>query len=100
MPEIHVEAKIDFYLQIDYLAKHGCSIETLLKFAREMELASEAIGANPQTWPLARPSKRVRKYGPTKNFRYLVFYVITKNGVPRIIDYAGPGREPRWMKRI
>ena len=65
-----------------------------------MQAASDAIGRNTLTWPLASPSKRVRKYGPTKNFRFLVFYVISESGIPRIIDYAGPGRQPRWTERV
>jgi hypothetical protein len=98
--EIHAEAKIDFYGQIEYLAGQNCSIETLHKFVEEMEAASDAIGQNPFTWPLARPSKRVRKFGPTKTFRYLIFYVVLESGDLRIIDYAGPGRQPRWMERV
>ena len=97
--EIHAAAKIDFYAQIEYLAEQNCSIETLHKFVEEMEVACDAIGENTFTWPLARPSKRVRKFGPTKTFRYLVFYVVLENGTARIIDYAGPGRQPRWMGR-
>jgi hypothetical protein len=97
--EIHAEAKIDFYAQIEYLAEQKCSVETLLKFIDEMEAASNTVGQNPLTWPLARPSKRMRKFGPTKTFRYLIFYVVLENGVARIIDYAGPGRLPRWMER-
>jgi len=98
--EIHPEAKIDFYAQIEYLASQDCSIETLYKFVFEIELASKAIEQNTHTWPLARASKRVRKYGPTKTFRYLVYYVVTENGTPRIIEYAGPGRQLRWKRRL
>jgi len=47
--EVHVEAKIDFYNQIEFLAKQNCSIETLYKFVEEMETASDAIGQNPFT---------------------------------------------------
>jgi hypothetical protein len=98
--EIHAEAKIDFYAQIEYLAEQNCSIETLHRFLDEMEAASEAIGQNTFTWPFARPSKRVRKFGPTKNFRYLIFYVVLTDGTPRIIEYLGPGRQPRWTARV
>jgi hypothetical protein len=97
--EIHAAAKIDFYGQIEYLAKQNCSIETLHKFVDEMEAASDTIRQNPFTWPLARPSKLVRKFGPTKTYRYLIFYVVLKDGTPRIIEYLGPGRQPRWPAR-
>ena len=99
-PEIHLEAKIDFYAHIEYLAGQDCAIETLYQFIDEMEDASDAIGQNTLTWPLARPSKCVRKYGPTKSFRYLIFYVVLKNGAPRILEYLGPGRQPRWTQRL
>jgi len=98
--EIHVEAKIDFHAQIEYLAGQNCSIETLHKFVEEMEAGSDAIGQNPFTWPLAQPSKHVRKFGPTKTFRYLIFYVVLESGTARIIDYGSPGRQPRWMERV
>ncbi len=84
--EIHAEAKIDFYGQIEYLAEQNCSIETLHKFLDEIEAASNTIGQNPFTWPLARPSKTVRKFGPTKTFRYLIYYVVLEDGTPRIIN--------------
>jgi hypothetical protein len=43
-PEIHPEAGIDFYAQIEYLAGQNCSIETLQKFVDEMEAAGNSIG--------------------------------------------------------
>jgi hypothetical protein len=98
--EIHPEAKIDFYAQIEYLASQDCSIETLHKFVSEIESASKAIEQNTHTWPLTRASKQVRKYGPTKTFRYLVYYIVTESGIPRIIEYAGPGRQARWKGRL
>jgi hypothetical protein len=98
--EILSQAKIDFYRQIEYLAKQGSSMETLYKFVDEMEAATDAIARNPTTWPLARPSRRVRKFGPTKSFRYVIFYLILKDGSIRIIDYSGPGRQPRWAGRL
>jgi len=79
--EIHAEAKIDFYAQIEYLSGQYCTVETLHKFLDEME-------------------EGVRKFGPTKTFRYLIFYTVLESGLIRIIDYAGPGRQPRWMERI
>jgi len=98
--EIHAEAKIDFYAQIEYLSGQYCTVETLHKFLDEMEEGSDAIEQNPFTWPLAQPSQCVRKFGPTKTFRYLIFYTVLESGLIRIIDYAGPGRQPRWMERI
>jgi hypothetical protein len=60
-PEIHPEARIDFFAQIEYLATQGCSIEILRRLTLEMREASEAIAQNPLTWPSARPSQQVRK---------------------------------------
>jgi hypothetical protein len=92
--------KADFYAQIEYLAAQNCSIETLYRFIAEIESADKAIEQNTYTWPLAQPSRHVRKYGPTKTFRYLVYYIVTENGIPLIIEYSGPGRQARWRKRL
>jgi hypothetical protein len=98
--EIHPQAKIDFYAQIEYLAEQGCSIDTLYKFVDEMESAADAVRLNALTWPLARPSSRVRKFGPTKIFQYLIYYIVLESGLIRIIEYSAPGRQPRWKGRL
>ena len=97
--EILSEAKIDFHEQLIYLSEKGCPIETLRKFSAELKAARNAIMQNPHTWPKANPCTRVRRYGPTPNFRYVIFYVITPDDYIRIVEYAGPGRLPRWMER-
>ncbi len=97
--EIHAEAKIDFHTQLEYLAGKGCPMETLRKFSAELKAARNAILRNPLTWPISSPRKMVRRYGPTSKFRYLIFYVVTPDDCIRIIEYAGPGRLPRWTER-
>ncbi|MCE0521783.1 MAG: hypothetical protein LV480_02610 [Methylacidiphilales bacterium] len=97
--EIHSEAKIDFHAQLEYLAENGCPIETLRKFSVELKAARNAILQNPLTWPISSPRKKVRRYGPTPRFRYLIFYVVMADDCIRIIEYAGPGRLPRWTER-
>jgi hypothetical protein len=98
--EIHSAAQIDYFNQVEYLAEKGRSLEMLAAYVEEMIAADEAIGARPRTWPLARPSKRVRKFGPTKRFRFLVFYVIGNDSTVRILNYCAPGRQPRWLERL
>jgi hypothetical protein len=71
--EIHSAAQIDFFNQVEYLAEKGRSLELLADYVEEIIAADDAIGERPYTWPLARPSKRDRKFGPTKRFRFLVF---------------------------
>ena len=97
--EIHAEAKIDFHAQLVYLVEKGCPIETLRKFSAELKSARNAILQNPFTWPISNLRKKVRRYGPTPSFRYLIFYVVTADDCIRIIEYAGPGRLPRWTER-
>jgi hypothetical protein len=98
--EMHAEARIDFYSHVQYLASQGNSIENLLAFILEMETGKNAIARNPLTWRLARHSRLVRKFGPTKRFRFLIFYIIPATGVPRIIEFSSPGRQPRWAGRL
>jgi hypothetical protein len=98
--EIHVEAQIDYFNQVEYLANEGRSLELLAAYVEEMIAADNAIAERPRTWPLARPSKRVRKFGPTKRFRFLVFYLICDDSTVRILNYCAPGRQPRWLGRL
>jgi len=97
--EIQAQAKIDFHEQLAYLLEKGAPIETLRQYVAELKTARAAILRNPCTWPLSSPSKTVRRYGPTRKFRYLIFYVVTADDCIRIIEYAGPGRLPRWAQR-
>jgi hypothetical protein len=98
--EIHSGARIDFFRQVEYLAKHDCPLERIAAYVEEMIAADNAISERPKTWPLARPSKRVRKFGPTKRFRFLVFYLICDESTVRILNYCAPGRQPLWLERL
>ena len=55
--EIISRAKVDFYGQIEYLAGHDSSIETLSNFVDEMEAGTGAIA----TQPLAAIGHRDRR---------------------------------------
>ena len=98
-PELHPEAVQDFYDQLCYLEEKHCNDQTLMKFVRTIREGREKIGQNPLTWNFANRSNNVRKL-PTRLFRFVIFYVVPPNGVPLILDSAGPGRQPRWAKRL
>jgi hypothetical protein len=44
-------------------------------------------------------SKQIRKVQMAR-FRMQVFYVIQENGVPIILEFAGPGLQLRWAERL
>ena len=98
--EIHSGARIDFFNQIEFLAKQDCRMDTIAAYVEEIIAADEAISERPYTWPLARPSKRIRRFGPTKRYRFLVFYLICDESTVRILNYCAPGRQPRWLERL
>ena len=75
------------------------SEQTLLKFLDEIEAAAQRIADNPKTWSFAQGSKLVRRV-QVAAFRLQIFYVITPNGVPFILEIAGPGARPRWRGRL
>jgi len=98
-PELHPEAVQDFYDQLRYLEEKDCSDQTLIKFVQTIREGRDKIGRNPLTWSFANPKKNVRKL-PTRLFRFVIFYILQPNGVPLILEFAGPGRQPRWAKRL
>jgi hypothetical protein len=53
----------------------------------------------PYTWSLAKGSKTVRKV-QIKEFRMTVFYVIVNAKTVHVLEYAGPGLQPRWSERL
>jgi len=97
--ELHPEAVRDFYNQLRYLEEKQCSLLTIQKFVHAIREGRDKIERNPITWNLARGSKRVRKL-QVPAFRYVIYYLVQSNGVPLILEFAGPGQQPRWWKRL
>lgn len=98
-PAVHPAADGDVDRQYDWLRDHHSSPETLDKFLDAIEEAKAKIGDNPETWSKVSGSKKVRQL-QIKSFRMTVFYIIRKNGVPLILEFAGAGLLPRWAKRL
>jgi len=98
-PELHPEAVQDFYDQLRYLEERHCSDQTLINFVQTIRQGREKIGRNPLTWSFANSKRNVRKL-PTRLFNFVIFYTVQPNGVPLILEFAGPGRQPRWSKRL
>ena len=98
-PDIHPQARADQRRQFEYLRDNYAGPLTLRKFIAAMREAKSKIRDNPKTWSYAPGSKRVRKV-QVLEFRFQVFYTIQKNGVPLILEFAGPGLQPRGVDRL
>ncbi len=98
-PAIHPAARADQRSQWEYLQAAGCDPTALKNFIAAILEAYDKIQTNPGTWSFARGSKKVRKV-QVPDFRMQVFYTIQRNGVPLIIEIAGPGLQPRWRERL
>ena len=98
-PRVHPYARQDQRRQFEYLRKTNAGPATLQGFIDAVREAKKKIGDNPKTWNFAPGSKRVRRV-QILNYRMQVYYVITPDEVPLILEIAGPGAEPRWHKRL
>ena len=97
--QLHPLALADLREQFRYLQGNHVGEITLRRFVESVQEAKRRIEMNPPTWSFAPGSKRVRKV-QIKRFRMQVFYAIQKNGVPLILEFAGPGLQPRWARRL
>lgn len=98
-PEVHPAADADIDQQYKWLRDHFCSPSTLHKFLDAIEEAKTKIGNHPETWSKVSGSNKVRKV-QMRSFRMTAFYIIRKNKVPLILEFAGPGLLPRWADRL
>ncbi len=95
--EIHPEAQTEYEDHLLYYSARGFTLSTLDDFRAEIEGAFEAITANPLTYRLVRRDGRQRLFGPTKRFRFVVYYVVKNDGkTPFILAVAHPSREPGY----
>ena len=92
-------ARADFQRQFRYLQDAYVGDETLDKFLEEVDQACLKIHKNPRTWSFVPGSRRVRRVQISR-FRMQVFYLIRKDGAPVILEFAGPGVQPRWVDRL
>ena len=96
----HDEAHADIRNQFFYLRDEAhCGPATLKKFIFSIRKARAKIRTFPNTWSLARGSKSVRKV-QIKEFRMTVFYVVVNAKTVHVLEYAGPGLQPRWSERL
>jgi plasmid stabilization system protein ParE len=98
-PKLHDLALRDYRVHFEYLQNANVSEKTLGKYLDEIEAAGQRIADNPTTWSFTPGSKRVRRV-QVAAFRLQIFYVITPQGVPFILEIAGPGARPRWRGRL
>jgi hypothetical protein len=96
---IRAAAQADLQKQFAYLQQSHASDETLEELVSEIDEALVKINRNPLTWSFAPGSQRVRRVQLLK-FRMQVFYFIRSDGIPVILEFAGPGLQPRWAGRL
>lgn len=97
--KIHPLARADLKRQLRYLEATGVDLQVLEDFDTAVREALAKIATNPGTWSLVAASTRIRKV-QILQFRMQVFYYTPRNGVPVVIEFAGPGVQPRWPRRL
>jgi len=66
-------------------------------FRAEIEAAFQEVATNPLTYRLVRKGGRQRRFGPTKTFRFIVYYAVKNDErTPYILAVAHPSREPSY----
>lgn len=96
----HDEAVADVRKQFFRLRDElHCGPSTLKKFIFSIRKARAKIRNFPKTWSLAKGSKTIRKV-QIKEFRMTVFYEIVDAQTVHVLEYAGPGLQPRWSERL
>ncbi len=96
---IHPGARADQKHHFKYLQQAGAAPLTLQKLVDAIREAKRKIRENPATWNFVPGSKRVRRV-QIANFRIQVVYTILPDGVPLILEFVGPGFQPRWRERL
>jgi plasmid stabilization system protein ParE len=97
--EVHPAADADIDRQYEWLRHHHCGTKTLHEFLDSIEEAKTKIANNPEMWSRVYGSNKVRKV-QIRRFRMTAFYIVRKNGVPLILEFAGPGLQPLWATRL
>lgn len=95
--DIHPEAQAEYEDHLLYYAAHGFAYTTLEDFRSEIDAAFAEIATNPLTYRMVKRSGRQRRFGPTKTFRFVIYYVIKSDGqTPYILALAHPSRKPNY----
>jgi len=96
---LHRGAWTDLRNQAKYLEQQNVPDVVLQALFEDVRLAKEKIEQNPRTWSHVTGSKRVRKV-QIPRFGMQAIYAIRKNGVALILEFVGPGVQPRWRERF
>ena len=95
--EIHPDAQAEYEDHLLYYAARGFAFTTLEDFRAEIEAAFAEIEANPLTYRVAKKGGRQRRFGPTRRFRFIIYYTVKNNGKnPFILAVTHPSREPNY----
>jgi plasmid stabilization system protein ParE len=96
---IHPEAQKELEEAADYFAEHALTPTTEADFRAEIRGAFMEIAAHPERFRFALKGEPDRRFGPTKKFRYLVYYYPGDLEV-LVLAVAHPSRRPGyWVGR-
>jgi plasmid stabilization system protein ParE len=95
-PDIHPEAQAEYENSLLYYAACGYTLTTLESFRTEIEAAFAKIAANPLAYRLVKKTGKQRRFGPTKTFRFVIYYVVKNDGRTTVLAVAHPSRKPAY----
>jgi plasmid stabilization system protein ParE len=98
--EIHPEAQAEYENHLRFYAVRGFNLTTLEEFRAEIEDAFDKISASPLAYRLARKGSIVRRFGATKRFHFVIYFLKDDRLMPYILAVAHPSRRPNyWIHR-
>ena len=98
--KIHPEAQVEYEDYLRFYDASAFTVTTLADFQAEIEGAFEKITLTPLTYRLVKKNGRQRRFGPTKRFHFIIYYVINQEGSPYILAVTHPSRRPfYWIHR-
>jgi hypothetical protein len=96
--QLHPAARVDLQVHVAYLLERALRATT----KGVSDHGRKGLGEN-RTQPhdlelCAR--KQAHSQVRILRFRLQVFYITRRGEVPLVLEIAGPGRQPRWLRRL
>jgi hypothetical protein len=80
---------------MDYYGSHAFTLTTTENFRLEMDAALDEIGARPLTYRLVDPRRNIRRFGPTRKFRFGIYFRVGETAIT-VLAFAHPARKPGY----
>ena len=95
--EIHPHAQAEYEDYLQFYAARGFTLTTLEDFRSEIETAFKRIMLNPLTYRLITKRGKRRRFGPTRRFKFIIYYTVRDDGItPYILAVTHPSRRPNY----